>query len=113
MALTRSQENLETTLATCQRLLTLMDAASSGIDPASTKAVLAQLMETMAEIKEKFFMKTNPSIPPTVTCKRDVTTLEELAAAGNWTGFGEAFVKFEIDVKALVEKAKMEGTTIT
>ena len=113
MALTRSQENLETTLTACQRVLTLLEGASGGIDPASTKAVLAQLMETMAEIKEKFFMKTNPSIPPTVTCKKDVTTLEELATGGNWGGFGEAFVTFQTDVKGLVEKAKMEGTTIT
>ena len=113
MALTRSQENLEATLVSCERLLTLLDGASGGIDPASTKAVLAQLMDTMGEIKEKFFMKTNPSIPPTVTCKKDVTMLEELASSRNWAGFGEAFVKFQADVKALVEKAKMEGTTIT
>jgi hypothetical protein len=32
---------------------------------------------------------------------------------GDWTGFGAAFSKFQSDVKVLVEKAKMEGTTIT
>jgi hypothetical protein len=112
MALTRSQENLEATLAACQRLLTALDGAS-GLDAAATKTTLSQLMETMAEIKEKFFMKTNPSIPPTVTCKRDVTQLEELVGKGDWAAFGTAFAKFQADVKALVEKAKMEGTTIT
>lgn len=113
MALTRSQENLEATLAACQRLLTTIDGASSGIDATATKAILLQMMETMAEVKEKFFMKTNPSIPPTVTCKRGAAQLEELAGKGDWTGFGKAFGQFEADVKALVEKAKMEGTTIT
>jgi hypothetical protein len=113
MALTRSQENLEATLAACQRLVSALDGAGSGIDAAATKAALAQMMETMAEIKEKFFMKTNPSIPPTVTCKKGATQLEELAGKGDWTGFGTAFAKFQTDVKALVEKAKMEGTTIT
>jgi len=113
MALTRSQENLEATLAVCQRLLLGLDGASGSIDAAATKAALSQMMETMAEIKEKFFMKTNPSIPPTVTCKKGASQLEELAGKGDWAGFGTAFAKFQTDVKALVEKAKMEGTTIT
>lgn len=113
MALTRSQENLEATLAACQRLLSGLDGASGSIDAAATKAALSQMMETMAEIKEKFFMKTNPSIPPTVTCKKGAIQLEELAGKGDWAGFGTAFAKFQTDVKTLVEKAKMEGTTIT
>src|SRR6266511_3511017 len=113
MALTRSQENLEATLTACQRVLSALDGAGGAVDPAAAKAALSQLMETMAEIKEKFFMKTNPSIPPTVTCKKGAAQLEELAGKGDWAGFGAAFGKFESDVKALVEKAKMEGTTIT
>jgi hypothetical protein len=113
MALTRSQENLEATLEACRRLLTMLDGASSGIDTAATKTTLAHLMEAMAEVKEKFFMKTTPSVPPTVTCKRGVSQLEEFAGKGDWAGFGTAFTKFQADVKTLVEKAKMEGTTIT
>src|SRR5690554_4684568 len=111
MALTRSQENLEATLAGCQRLLSALDSAAGSVDAVATKATLSQMMDTMAEIKEKFFMKTNPSIPPTVTCKKGVAQLEELAGKGDWAGFGTAFAKFQTDVKALVEKAKMEGTT--
>lgn len=113
MALTRSQENLEATLAACQRVLDGLDGAERGVDPAATKAALSQLMGTMAEMKEKFFMKTNPSIPPTVACKKAVTALEETAGKGNWPGFGEAFATFQRDVEALVQKAKMEGTTLT
>ena len=113
MALTRSQENLESVLAACQRVLSGLDGAGGGVDAAATKASLAHMIETMAEVKEKFFMKTNPSIPPTVTCKKTATQLEELVNKGDWTGFGAAFSKFQGDVKALVEKAKMEGTTIT
>jgi hypothetical protein len=113
MALTRSQENLEATLAACQRVLSALDGADGEVDPAATKASLAHMMETMAEIKEKFFMKTNPSIPPTVTCKKGATQLEEIVAKGDWKGFSAALTKFQGDVKALVEKAKMEGTTIT
>ena len=113
MALTRSQENLEATLAACQRVLSALDGAGGAVDPAATKTTLSRLMETMAEIKEKFFMKTTPSIPPTVTCKKAASQLEELAGKGDWREFGAAFSKFESDVKALVEKAKMEGTTIT
>jgi hypothetical protein len=113
MALTRSQENLEATLATCQRVLSALGGAGRAVDPAATKTTLSQLVETLAEIKEKFFMKTNPSIPPTVVCKKGAAQLEELAGKGDWAGFGAAFSRFESDVKALVEKAKMEGTTIT
>jgi hypothetical protein len=113
MALTRSQENLEATLAACQRVLAALDGAAGEVDRAATKASMVQMMETMAEIKEKFFMKTNPSIPPTVACKRGATQLEELVGKGDWTGFGAALAKFEGEVKNLVEKAKMEGTTIT
>jgi hypothetical protein len=113
MALTRSQENLEATLASCQRVLSALDGATASVDPEATKVGLSQMMATMAEVKEKFFMKTNPSIPPTVVCKKGAAQLEELAGKGDWTGFGSAFAKFQNDVKALVEKAKMEGTTIT
>jgi hypothetical protein len=113
MASTRSQENLDATLAACQRVLDGLDGAGGGVDAAATKASLAHLMETMAEVREKFFMKTNPSIPPTVTCKKAATQLEELVGKGDWVGFGAALTKFQGDVKTLVEKAKMEGTTIT
>jgi hypothetical protein len=113
MALTRSQENLEATLAACQRVLAALDGASGGVDSTAMQASLAQMMETMAEIKEKFFMKTNPSIPPTVICKKGATQLEELVGKGDWTGFGAALIKFQSEVRNLVEKAKMEGTTIT
>jgi hypothetical protein len=113
MALTRSQENLEATLSACQRVLSALDKANSEVDAGATKTTLSQMMETMTEIKEKFFMKTNPSIPPTVTCKKGAAQIEELSDKGDWTGFGVAFAKFQDDVKALVEKAKMEGTTIT
>jgi len=113
MALTRSQENLEATLTACQRVLVALDGASGGVDPAATKASLAQMMETLVEIREKFFMKTNPSIPPTVSCKRGATRLEELVGRGDWTGFAAALTKFQSEVKNLIEKAKMEGTTIT
>jgi len=113
MALTRSQENLEATLASCQRVLSALDGADGAVDPGATKTGLTQMMETMAEVKEKFFMKTNPSIPPTVVCKKSAAQLEELAGKSDWTGFGTTFTKFQADVKALVEKAKMEGTTIT
>jgi hypothetical protein len=94
-------------------VLAALDGASGGDDPTALKASLAAMMGTMAEIKEKFFMKTNPSIPPTVTCKRAAAQLEELAGKGDWTGFGAALTKFQSEVKNLVEKAKMEGTTIT
>ncbi len=113
MALTRSQENLEATLAVCTRVLGTLDGAGGGVDPAATRVALSQMMTTMAEIKEKFFMKTNPSIPPTVTCKRAATLLEDMANQGKWAGFGEALAKFQSDVEALVQKAKMEGTTLT
>jgi hypothetical protein len=113
MALTRSQENLEATLAACQRVFEALDSASGGVDSTAMKASLGHMMETMAEIKEKFFMKTNPSIPPTVTCKKGATQLEELVGTGDWTGFSAALTKFQSEVKNLVEKAKMEGTTIT
>jgi hypothetical protein len=113
MALTRSQENLEAVLAACQRVLSGLDGAGGEVDAAATKASLTQLIETMGEVKEKFFMKTNPSIPPTVTCKKTATQLEELVSKRDWTAFGAALSKFQSDGKALVEKAKMEGTTIT
>jgi hypothetical protein len=113
MALTRSQENLAATLVACERVLSVLDKASGEVDAAATKTTLSQMMDTMTEIKEKFFMKTNPSIPPTVTCKKSATQLDELSSKGDWVGFGGAFAKFQEDVKTLVEKAKMEGTTIT
>ena len=66
----------------------------------------------MAEIKEKFFMKTNPSIPPTVIYQRSCNTARGVSRQrGFWTVSG-AYDKVPDWSRNLVERRRW-GTTIT
>jgi hypothetical protein len=53
------------------------------------------------------------SVPPTKACKTEAAAVASVIKAQNWGGLPGAVDKLQKATKALVTKAKMDGTTIT
>jgi hypothetical protein len=53
------------------------------------------------------------SVPPTKACRTDAAAVAALVADQKWSSLPAAVEKLEKATKALVTKAKMDGTTIT
>jgi hypothetical protein len=53
------------------------------------------------------------SVPPTKACRTEAAAVAALVAEQKWSNLPVAVEKLEKATKALVTKAKMDGTTIT
>jgi hypothetical protein len=111
-AVTKGLENLQETIATCEQLSTAVAQASAS-EAAQTRSGLQDVLNSLHEVSDKFFLKTMMSVPPTKACKTEATALATLIAEQKWSGVPAAMAKLEKATKALVTKAKMDGTTIT
>lgn len=109
---TKGLENLQEAVATCQQASTAV-AEASAAEAAQAKTVLQETLSAFNEVSDKFFMKTMMSVPPTKACKTEAAAVATLIAQQNWTGLPAAIEKLQKVTKALVTKAKMDGTTIT
>lgn len=109
---TKGIENLQEAIDTCQKACgQLADASASEANQA--KASLQDVLASLNDVSDKFFIKTMMSVPPTKMCKTDAETVVALIEAENWSGLPSAVEKLQKATKALITKAKMDGTTIT
>jgi hypothetical protein len=109
---TKGIENLQGAIDTCQKACTQL--ADAGTNEASqAKASLQDILTSLNDVSDKFFIKTMMSVPPTKMCKTDAETVVALIEAENWVGLPNAVEKLQKATKALITKAKMDGTTIT
>lgn len=111
-AVTQGQENLQEAIAACQQASTAL-AEASATETAPAKTTLQEVLASLHEVSEKFFLKTMMSVPPTRVCKTEAAAVATVIAAQNWPGLPTALEKLQKATKALVTKAKMDGTTIT
>ena len=109
---TKGQENLQEALTACQQASTAL-AAASAAEAAQAKTALQDIMTSLNEVGDKFFLKTMMSVPPTKACKTEAATVASMITTQNWSGLPGALEKLQKATKALVTKAKMDGTTIT
>ncbi len=109
---TKGEENLKLTVEACQRVALGLDGVTA--EGASTwKSALEEVAQKLQGLENKFFLKTNPSIPSTNACKKEIILMEELQQKQDWTAFGEALSRFRQHVDTLVKKAEMPGTILT
>jgi hypothetical protein len=111
-AASKGQENLQEAIAVCQQASTALAEASAS-EAAQAKATLQEVLTSLHEVSDKFFLKTMMSVPPTKICKTEATAVAAAIDAQNWHGLPAAMDKLQKATKALVTKAKMDGTTIT
>lgn len=108
----KGQENLEETITLCQQASTAL-ASASAAEAAQAKTTLEDVLASLNEVSDKFFIKTMMSVPPTKACKTEAAAVASAVSAQNWGSLTGAVDKLQKATKALVTKAKMDGTTIT
>ncbi len=111
-AVTKGQENLQEAISACQQASTAL-AEASAAEAAQAKTALQEVVTSLTEVSDKFFLKTMMSVPPTKACKTEAAAVASLVREQNWSGLPPALEKLQKATKALVTKAKMDGTTIT
>jgi hypothetical protein len=111
-AFTKGQENLQETITACQQASTAL-ATASAAEAAQAKTALQDILASLNEVSDKFFLKTMMSVPPTRACKTEAAAVTAVITAQNWPGLPVAIEKLQKATRALVTKAKMDGTTIT
>jgi hypothetical protein len=109
---TKGLENLQEAIAACQQA-SMAVATASATEAAQARSALESVLASLNEVSDKFFIKTMMSVPPTKACRTEATAVAALVADQKWSGLPGAVENLEKATKALVTKAKMDGTTIT
>ena len=109
---TKGLDNLQETITTCQQVSSAV-ATASVAEAAPVRSTLEGVLAALNEVSDKFFIKTMMSVPPTKACKTEAAAVATLVAEQQWAHLPAALEKLEKATKALVTKAKMDGTTIT
>jgi len=109
---TKGLENLQESISACLQASTAVVAASAA-EAAPARSALEGVLASLNEVSDKFFIKTMMSVPPTKACKTEAVAVATLVAEQKWSSLPAALEKLEKATKALVTKAKMDGTTIT
>jgi hypothetical protein len=109
---TKGLENLQEAITACQQASTAVATASTA-EAAQARGALESVLTSLNEVSDKFFIKTMMSVPPTKACRTEVAAVAALVAEQQWSNLPAAVEKLEKAMKALVTKAKMDGTTIT
>jgi hypothetical protein len=112
VAVTKGLENLQEAIATCQQASTAL-AEASATEAVQVKATLQEVLTALNDVGDKFFLKTMMSVPPTKVCKTEAAAVAAMITEQNWGSLLPALEKLQKATKALVTKAKMDGTTIT
>jgi hypothetical protein len=108
----KGQENLQETIMLCQQASTAL-AAAHAAEASQASTALEDILTSLNEVSDKFFIKTMMSVPPTKACKTEAAAVAAAASAQNWGSLPGAVDKLQKATQALVTKAKMDGTTIT
>jgi hypothetical protein len=109
---TKGLENLQETIAICQRVSTAL-AEANAAEAAPAQTAVTDTLKSLDEVGGKFFLKTMMSVPPTKACRTEASALATLVEQQKWSGVPAAVEKLQKAAQALVTKAKMDGTTIT
>lgn len=109
---TKGLENLQEAIAACQQASTAV-ASASAAEAVQAQGALAEVLTSLNAVGDKFFIKTMMSVPPTKACRTEAAAVATLVAEQKWTSLPAAVEKLEKATRALVTKAKMDGTTIT
>jgi hypothetical protein len=109
---TKGIENLQDAIDSCEQARTAL-AAAEAVEATQAKTDIDEALTSLHDVSGKFFMKTMMSVPPSKACKTEAAAVVALIEKENWGGLPTAVEKLQKATKALVTKAKMDGTTIT
>ena len=109
---TKGLENLQEAITACQQANSVV-ATASAAEAVQVRTTLEGVLTSLNEVSDKFFIKTMMSVPPTKACRTEATAVASLISEQKWAHLPAAIEKLDKATKALVAKAKMDGTTIT
>src|SRR5712691_5676834 len=109
---TKGLENLQEAITVCQQVSTAVATASTA-EATQERDALESVLASLNEESDKLLIKTMMSVPPTKACKTEAAAVAARVADQKWSTLPAAVEKLEKATKALVTKAKMDGTTIT
>ena len=109
---TKGLENLQEAIAACQQASTAV-AGAGAAEAVQARSALEGVLTSLNAVSDKFFIKTMMSVPPTKACRTEAAAVATLVAEQKWASLPAAVEKLEKATKALVTKAKMDGTTLT
>ena len=113
----KGQENVDRIIDICREIIEVLDGMPSagGLDVEAPKALIGEIIVNLKEISGKFFLKSNPSIPPTSACLKRAEgvrrTLQEPEVDNS--KFLDALEGFKKASESLVKSASMGSTIIT
>jgi hypothetical protein len=102
-------DNVEAIIKACHTTIEALNTE----EQSAWKAWLNSAIEVLDEMKGKFFLKTNPSIPVTNKCRKDTEELQAIATSGDFEGFEPVFKRFQENMDTLLKRSSMDGVIIT
>lgn len=115
----KGQENVNEIINTCRDIITALDNVSpaGNVNVERATEQITGMIEGLQEISGKFFLKSNPSIPPSTACLKSVRELagilQTYAGEQDATKFLTAMENFKTAFESLAQKASMRSTVIT
>jgi len=115
----KGQENVDKIIEICRDMIPTIDKLSfdGKVDVEKALEQLDTITGGLEEISGKFFLKSNPSIPPTTACLKSVGALVEILQTyeegQDSTNVQTALDHFIKSFESLAEKASMRSTVIT
>ena len=115
----KGQENVDKLIEICRDMGTKFGSLSfdGNVDGGNASEQMKGIIEGLEDISGKFFLKSNPSIPPTNACLKSAVALSEVLQAyeegKDSTGVQTALDNFLKSFESLAGKASMRSTVIT
>ena len=115
----KGQENVDKIIEICRDMVSTIDKLSfdGKVDAGKASEQINSITGGLEEISGKFFLKSNPSIPPTTACLKSAVALAEILQASEGgldsTKVQTALNNFIKAFESLAEKASMRSTVIT
>ena len=102
-------ENVEAIISSCQKTIGSLGSP----EHKEWKEWIESAIDVLGDMKDKFFLKTNPSIPVTNKCRKDAEELATISTDGSMDQFPAVFERFQADMDTLLKRSSMDGVIIT
>jgi hypothetical protein len=115
----KGQENVDKIIEICREMISALDKLSPDgkVDVEKASEQINNITVGLEDISGKFFLKSNPSVPPTTDClKRAAALLDMLQTyehGQDSTNIRTGLDNFIKAFESLAEKASMRSTVIT
>jgi len=115
----KGQDNVDKMIDICRDMISTFGSVSfdGNMNVETATEQITAIMEGLQEISGKFFLKSNPSIPPTNACLKSAGAFAEILKAyeegQDSANLQNGLADFTKAFESLAQKASMRSTVIT